>query len=165
MTLAKILKEKKENKTKLLKQNNLGNTKLPLGLIKLNWELIDQVLVDALKILPANFIISTEKEFEENKNIWYANIENLNSWYDFIVCDDCEENIQDLLKKWLVPIIFSKHHISPILKEFNAQKIEWNAFIFDNNQLCDIYYAIIRYLENYKFPYDNKALVKNILSI
>jgi hypothetical protein len=51
------------------------------------------------------------------------------------------------------------------LTEFNASKVEWNAFIFESNALCDIYYAIIRYLENYKFPYDNKALVKNVLDI
>jgi hypothetical protein len=28
-----------------------------------------------------------------------------------------------------------------------------------------MYYAIIRYLENYKFPYDNRNLVKNVVSL
>jgi hypothetical protein len=66
---------------------------------------------------------------------------------------------------WIVPIIFKKHHLTSLLTEFNAAKVEGNAYIFGNDALCDIYYAIIRYLENYKFPYDNKALVKNILDV
>jgi hypothetical protein len=67
--------------------------------------------------------------------------------------------------KWVVPIILKDHHITNLLSEFNAKRSQWNSFIFDNNNLCDIYYAVIRYLENYKFPFDNKTLVKNILAI
>jgi hypothetical protein len=37
--------------------------------------------------------------------------------------------------------------------------------MFKQENSWDIFYSIIRYLENYKFPYDNKALVKNILDI
>jgi len=58
MTIVTILKEKNANKDILLADYNLKNKKLPVGLIKLNTELIDSVLIDALKILPANFIIS-----------------------------------------------------------------------------------------------------------
>jgi len=58
MTGVTILKEKNANKDILLADYNLKNKKLPVGLIKLNSELIDLVLIDALKILPANFIIS-----------------------------------------------------------------------------------------------------------
>jgi len=166
MTLAKILKEKANNKIALLEQNNLKDKKLPLWLIRLKKDLINDVLIYALKILPANFILDFEEnKFGENSNISYNFDKSTNSWYDFIVCDDCEDNMNEILKLWIVPIIFSKHHISSILQEFNAWKNEWNAFIFDNNAICDIYYAIIRYLENYKFPYDNKALVKNVLDI
>jgi hypothetical protein len=71
----------------------------------------------------------------------------------------------EYFKNGIIPIIYNSNHISGILTEFNASKVEWNAFIFESNALCDIYYAIIRYLENYKFPYDNKALVKNVLDI
>jgi hypothetical protein len=69
------------------------------------------------------------------------------------------------LNMWVAPIIYKQHHLVSLLSEFNAAKVEWNAFIFENDALCDVYYAIIRYLENYKFPYDNKALVKNVLDV
>ena len=166
MTIASILKEKNANKDILLADYNLKNKKLPVGIIKLNADLIDKVLIDALKILPANFIISWKNtNFDNTSNIAFLDENLKNSGFDFIVCDECEDSITEYLKCWVVPIIWELHHISAILKEFNAWKIEGNAFIFQNNALCDIYYAIIRYTENYKFPYDNKALVKNVLSV
>ena len=166
MTGVTILKEKNANKDILLADYNLKNKKLPVGLIKLNSELIDLVLIDALKILPANFIISWKNDnFDNNSNIAFLDENFKNSGFDFIVCDESENNITDFLKKWVVPVIWKSNNLSAILKEFDAAKVEWNAFIFENNALCDVYYAIIRYTENFKFPYDNKALVKNVLSV
>jgi len=166
MTIATILKEKKVNKDNLLKNYNFKNKKLPVWLIKLNTELTDSVLLDALKILPGNFLISWNIDnTDNNENIAFIdnNIDNLG--FDFIVCDDCEDDLMWYMRKWSIPIIFDNHHLSNLLSEFDAWQTSWNAFIFKNNALCDIYYAIIRYLENYKFPYDNKALVKNVLDI
>lgn len=166
MTLAAILKEKNTNKEKLLLDNNLSNKKLPLWLIKLESKLIDNTLLEALKILPANFIVPINVDFEEKCNNISTTKNNVgNLWYDFIVCDECENDLMSYIKNWSVPIIWKSHHISNILTEFNAAKVEWNSFIFENDSLCDIYYAIIRYVENFKFPYDNKALVKNVLDI
>jgi len=166
MTIVTILKEKNANKDILLADYNLKNKKLPVGLIKLNTELIDSVLIDALKILPANFIISWKNNnFDNNSNIVFLDDNFKNSGFDFIVCDECDNFIMDYLKLWAVPIIWKSNNMSAIFKEFDAAKIEWNAFIFENNELCNVYYAIIRYTENFKFSYDNKALVKNILDI
>ncbi len=165
MTLASILKNKKENKDKLLKMYNLNDSKKALWILVLSNDLINQVLLDALKILPANFIVISKEELVFDKNISKSSSILQDSWLDFIVCDECEDNLMKYLKLWVVPIIYKQHHITNLLSEFNAAKVEWNSFIFENNTLCDIYYAIIRYLENYKFSYDNKSLVKNVLDI
>ncbi len=166
MTLTTILKEKNANKNILLANYNLNNKKFPVGFININNDLIDSVLIDALNILPANFIISSKNNnFDNSSNISFLDENFSNSGFDFIVCDDCEKSIMDYLKNWVVPIIWKSHHISSILSEFDAAKTSWNAFIFEKNTFYDIYYSIIRYIENYKFPYDNKALVKNILDI
>ena len=106
---------------------------------------------------------NSKLKLEDNVVISKSNIQDL--WFDFIVCDTLEDNIMKYLELWVTPVIFRGHHITNLLKEFNAAKVEGNAFIFENNSLCDIYYAIIRYIENYKFSYDNKALVKNVLNI
>lgn len=166
MTLVNtIITEKNNNKLDLLKEYNFKNSKLPIWVIILNDSLIDEVLINAIKILPANFLIVSNKEFDNNLNYSFIKDENLNSWFDFVISDLLHDNLRDYLVKWITPILNSSHHLSSILSEFNAAKVEWNAFIYENDSLCDIYYATIRYLENYKFPYDNKALVKNILSI
>ena len=165
MTLATILKEKRINKENILSNNNLKNNKLPVWIVRLDSSLIDNVLIDALKILPANFIIAWNSIYWDFDNIVFSNNKIASSWFDFIISDDSETEILDYIKNWVVPIIWKSHHISSVLQEFDAWKVEWNAFIFENDALCDIYYATIRYLENYKFPYDNKALVKNVLSV
>ena len=166
MSITTILKEKSANRNKLFLDYKLKNKKLPIGIVLLKDDLIDQVLIDALNILPANFIISWKnKNFDNNHNIAFLDDNFQNSGFDFVVCDDCEDDIMKYMRKWAVPIIYSAHTLSNLLSEFNAAKVEGNAYIFENNNLCDIYYAIIRYLENYKFSYDNKALVKNVLDV
>jgi glycogen synthase len=42
---------------------------------------------------------------------------------------------------------------------------EGNGYIFEKNNKWEIFYALTKYLENYKFPYDNRNLVKNVLEI
>ena len=165
MAITNILKNKKTKKDSLLKKYDLLDSKKALWLIVLKDSLINNVLLDALKILPANFIVVTEEKIQSLKNIWISKNIIIDWGFDFIVCDECEENLMKFLKEGIVPIIYKKHHISSLLSEFNAKKIEWNAFIFENDDLCDIYYAVIRFIENYKFPYDHKALVKNVLDI
>ncbi len=166
MTLANILKNKKINKDKIIKENIFFNNKLPIWLIKVNSKLINTEFLDALKILPANFILDINIDLDwKYNNISINNNTLLNSGYDFVVCSDCENVILNFTKDGVIPIVWRSNNVSWLLTEFNAAKIEGNAFIFENNALCDIYYAIIRYTENYKFPYDNKALVKNILDI
>ncbi len=165
MSVTDILKNKKQKKDLLLNKYNLKDNKKALGLLILKEDLIDDILTDALKILPANFVIITQKENKKFDNISFEKWSIQNWGFDFIVCDECEENLMKFFKDWVVPVIYKKHHISSLLSEFDAKKIEWNAFLFENNELCDIYYAIIRFIENYKFPYDHKALVKNVLDV
>ncbi len=165
MIIDNIFREKKIKKDIIIKDNNLKNSKQALWLIKLDESLINQVFIDALEILPGNFIIITKNNLENKNNVIFTqNINNIN-WFDFIVCDETETDLISHLKEWIIPIIHYSHHIIKLLSEFNPKKVEWNSFIFENNAICDIYYAIIRYLENYKFPYDNKALVKNVLDV
>ena len=165
MTLSTILKTKKQKKDSLLKKMNLKDSKKAFWLIVLNENLNNNELVEALKILPANFILVSKNTLENKNNVVILKDIVQNSWFDFIVFDDFSDNIMKFFNLWVIPIAYKKHHISSLLTEFNAKTVEWNAYIFEQNNLCDVYYAIIRYLENYKFPYDNKALVKNILDV
>ncbi len=160
-----ILKKKRTDKENLLLNYNFKNKNYPLWLIILEDNLINNKLIDTLSILPSNFLICTHKKLEEIENVKLLNIWIDSFWFDFLVNDNYEDNFINFLRKWIIPIVLEKHYISSLLKEFNAKNIEWNAFIFSNSNIFEIFYAIIRFLENYKFPYDHKALVKNVLDI
>jgi len=165
MNLTTILRNKNKKKQDILNKYGLKDIKKSLWLILLKENLVDEELINALKILPANFVLVTEKKIDNLVNISILKNVIIDSWFDFIACDNCEENLMKFLESWVVPIVSKNHHISSLLSEFKAKTVEWNAFIFENDALCDIYYAIIRFVENYKFPYDHKALVKNVLQI
>jgi hypothetical protein len=85
------------------------------------------------------------------------------SWFDFIVCDDDLSDIKSYIEKGITPITLRKNHLSTSLTEFNPLKNEWNSFFFEDLNKWDIFYTIVRYMENYKFPFDNKNLVNNLL--
>jgi len=61
VVLSNVLKTKSLNKELLLKGNTLKNKKLPIWFINIGNKLIDNTLIDALKILPANFVVYCEQ--------------------------------------------------------------------------------------------------------
>ena len=164
MIFSEILKEKKQISDNIKNLYSLPKKNKSIWLIKLKNTDLLKPLIDGLKYLPSNFIIESNSiNEEEYNNIKFSNNTNkLRIGFDFLVCDEEIEELNDYLSKWIVPIIINTSHLSSILKEFNPIKNEWNSYLFKENNQYDIYYAIIRYLENYKFPFDNKNLVKNV---
>jgi hypothetical protein len=167
MGLTEILNEKKrqtetiKNKFKLLKKNKI------LWIVVMDNKEIISDLLKWLSVLPVDLIILSKEEFGKYDSMIYLNEVNdsLLFWIDFIVCDDCMWKLWDYLKKWIVPIVAKDNYLNNILNEFNPVKSEWNAFFYTEDNVWSIFYAVIRYLENYKFPYDNRNLVKNVIDI
>ena len=69
------------------------------------------------------------------------------------------------IEKWITPIVLRKNNISTNLTEFNPLQNEWNSFFYEELNKWSIFYSIVRYMENFKFPFDNKNLVKNVLKV
>lgn len=169
MNITTVFAEKKENNTKL--KNTLGILLKykPLWLVKLSDMNLTNKVIEWLKTLPTGFVVYSKwadtKIVSDNIVITWE----LNNWFlsgfDFIVCDDEISNLWKYIEKWITPIIIRKNHMSSILNEFNPLKNEWNSFFYDNLNKWDIFYTIVRYLENYKFSFDNKNLVTNLLKI
>jgi hypothetical protein len=162
-----IFNKKKEKSTWLKKELGLKEKYKPLWLIKLNNKEIIKDLRDGLLTINAWFVLEVagvEKEKIWDNIVVVSNItEAYLLWFDFIVCDDGIENIELYLEAWIVPIIEKENHLSSILTEFNPMKNEGNSYFYDTKNKWLIFAAIIRYMENYKFPFDNKNLVKNVL--
>lgn len=169
MNLAQILKEKTKKNLELKKKYNLSNKNKALGLVKLENKDLLKDLRDWFLELDISFIV--EINWAENEKLWenIIAVSKLNEsdiiWFDFLLCDNEITHLNNYLEKWITPIIIKKNSLKNILVDFNPMKNEWNAFFFEKENKWCIYSALVRYMENYKFPFDNKNLVKNILKI
>jgi len=168
MNITSVLAEKKENSLKLKKALGILLKFKPLGLIQLNDTELTKSLLKWLKSLPAGFVVYIKDQKTEiitnNTVITWELDKSVLSWFDFIVCDDNINDIELYIEKGITPIALRKNHLSAKLSEFNPLKNEGNSFFYESLNKWDIFYTIVRYMENYKFPFDNKNLVKNVLS-
>ena len=167
MSLAQILKEKKKHSSFIKQEYNLPQKNNLNWLILINDEKLLIEFIESLSVLNANFIITSELKQETPENVVITKeINNKNTiWFDFIICDDKIDGLSEYLREWVVPIISENSHMSSILKEFNPVKNTWNSFLYKEDNKWSIFYSLIRYLENSKFPFDNKNLIKNVLEI
>ncbi len=169
MNLTETLKSKKIKSDKLKQKYSLTKRNKALGLIKLNNKSLLKDIRDGLLELPISFVI--EVDWADTEKLW-DNIVAVSKVltsdiiaFDFILCDDEVKWLNKYLEKWITPIIIEKNTLSSILKDFNPIKNEGNAFLYEKENKWSIFSALVRYSENYKFPMDNKNLVKNVLKV
>jgi len=167
MWITEILTEKKKISEQLKNKYNLNKKNKILWLININDLDILEKLINWISHIPINAVIISQKDFWKQDNVKYLEKQDEKElmWYDFIICDECENDLLKYLKKWIVPIVQKDNYLNNILKEFNPVKTEWNSYFYEKVNEWSIFYAIVRYIENYKFPYDNRNLVKNVLEI
>lgn len=167
--MAETIISQKRKYQKILKDNYFMNSKnKALGIIYLHDKKLLDPILDWLFLLPANFVVKTDLPFDkQNENIVYLKEikKDLIVWFDFIICDNKIDLLKDYLRNWVVPIIPENNYMHSLLKEFDPITNEWNSYLYNENNSFSIYYALIRFLENYRFPYDHRNLVKNILSL
>lgn len=125
-----------------------------------------QKILSGLAILPANFIIF----WDIDKQVDAKNIAYKKSHEDFdmvgidaMLCDCDDIKLEKIMEIWVVPIVNEKNYLGKILSEFHPGRAEGNAYLYEDDSYWSAYYALIRYLENHKFPYDNRNLVKNVV--
>lgn len=86
---------------------------------------------------------------------------------DAFITDVLSEKIPTdfLMKNGVVPIIPAENPFTKSLIEFNPMKFEGNAFLFEKVDQYQIFAALVRYLENIRYPGDKRILLKNISEI
>ncbi len=169
MNVSATLSEKKTLNSTLKKNYGLFQKFKPLGLIHISDMEVNQELLEGLKVLNAGFVVIIENATQDQiaDNIIITDKIDATSLlgFDFIVADSTIGNIHQYTQAGVTPIINKNNHLTSVLKEFNPLKNEGNSFYYDNENPWSIFYTIVRYMENYKFPYDNKNLIKNVLSV
>jgi len=162
-----LLREKRKFSKAVKNCYQFQNPARPTLLVVLKDEQVIDTLLDGLQILSCDFVICTEKKLKK-----YANIvtdssikKDLLKGFDGIITDNETENLTTFFQSWIVPILPENNHLSGILKEFDPLESEGNSFFYKKDNVWSLYLGIVRYLENYRFPYDHKNLVKNVLNI
>lgn len=158
----------KKKYSKILKDYvHLKTKNKPLWLIVLQETENIDFLLDWLEILSCDFVIKTEKQIKEKWNISSLSEikQDLLLWFDFVLTDNNTQQLHEYFKNGITPIIPNNNHLCSILKEYDPLASEWNSYLYEDKNKWSMYYAIIRYLENYKFPYDNRNLVKNLIQL
>lgn len=124
-------------------------------------------LLDGLEILSCDFVVKTEKQLQSKTNVVSTQEvkKDLMMWFDFVLTDNHLNSLQEFFQNGIIPIIPENNHLSSILREFDPLSSEGNSYLYKDENKWSMYYALIRYLENYKFPYDNRNLVKNIINL
>ncbi len=168
MTLAQILKEKKLLAIDIKKKYKLPVKNKPLWVVIINNKQILQKLYFGLATLPVDFIVVWDfwKEWkdEQCKNIYVTKElrRNILPAFDFAILDSETTDLSKYSSQAIVPIAINEWHFSSILNEFNPEKNLWNAYLYEEYNEWSIFHALIRYLENTRFPMDHKNLVKNV---
>jgi len=168
MSFPELLKEKKDHGVKVKTTLNLPKWNKSNWLVILSDQKLANELLEWLSMLDVNFVVvmdEADSDVAKNVTVVKEVSEELDYGFDFVVGDNELSNLNRYFKKWVVPLVPKKNYMSSILKEFNPMKSEWNSFLYDDENKWSIFYAITRYLENCKFPYDKKNLVKNVFEI
>lgn len=166
MTAQQFFSRKSETKKHILKKLKITGKPKALGFICADLEL-DSDFLQWIETLGADFVIMTPQD-TVYKNIYNLTKEEIYSqleWYDFFLCSNTSESLKPILDAGVVPIIYQKNSLSSLLQDFNPMKWEGNSFLYQEENKWNIFATLVKYLENYKFPYDNKNLVKNILEM
>lgn len=168
MSINEVLSKKSTRKEQIRKLLGIKTKSRALGFICPAIQM-NEDFMEGLSFSEADFVVLEDiSGFPSRENIFSMNKEDIlesRGGFDFFLCNGETENMQEMLTEWIVPILYEKNYLSWLLQEFNPIKGEGNCFLYKQENKWSMYTALVKYLENYKFPYDNKSLVKNTVQI
>jgi glycogen synthase len=72
-----------------------------------------------------------------------------------------DENFDKIKKAWENGVVTITPGFNEQIKDYNPNTESGNAFVFKNANEWEIFAAIVRAVETYKFPYDWKFIVRS----
>lgn len=166
MNISELLHQKEEKRDELKVRFDLPRRSKILIAVHFTEKEISRQLLDGFAVLPANFIVfGSDVEQHDGKNICFQKShESFDmTWIDAILWDCNDIKLEKVMQMGVTPLINDKNYLGSILQEFSPWRGEGNAYLYEKGSMWSAYYALIRYLENHKFPYDNRNLVKNVV--
>ena len=75
-----------------------------------------------------------------------------------------DENLPQLKKAWEAGIVPITSAFDSSITDYNPNNESGNSFVYENVNEWEIFAAVVRALETYKFPYDWKFIVRSCKS-
>ncbi len=175
----KVLEAKKAAKEALFKKSYSDvDTKTPLLLIfgpskvkedKLLLELLEGVSVLQVKVIIVDDNIPADTTTKPSGQITWVNTEDGRNAAEMeryleaadmaLVFDEDHENLGKIMQKGAIII---GHDISPLLENYHPNDETGNAFTFKSYNPWEMFRAIVRATETYRFPYDWENIVRGM---
>lgn len=165
MNFSDLLAQKTEHRDVLKNQYNLPKRSKILIWVHFTNEKLTKKLIEGFAMLPANFVVFwTDSESSDAKNVAFEKShEDFDmTGLDAMLCNCDDIKLEKIMEIGVVPIVNEKNYLWKILAEFHPGRAEGNAYLYEKESHWSAYYALVRYLENHKFPYDNRNLIKNV---
>jgi hypothetical protein len=141
---------KEEKRAILLRSLSLAKSTRAIVILYLSDPWVRDFIEEAWKSIDVVFLDDTNENREGS---------------DVFITDDWNlVPLEELLKSVVVPVGPKEGSEERSLTEFNPMKFEWNAFLFEKKDKYQIFAALVRYLENVKYPGDKRTLLKNLTS-
>lgn len=71
-----------------------------------------------------------------------------------------DENLEMIRKAWEHGVVTITSKFNDKIEDYNPNSESGNSFVFENANEWEVFAAIVRALETYKFPYDWKYIVR-----
>jgi hypothetical protein len=71
------------------------------------------------------------------------------------------ENLDKVQKAWESGVVPITQKLDPSIIDYNPNTESGNAFVYKNANEWEVFAAVVRALETYKFPYDWKFIVRS----
>ena len=153
------------------KKNNIEDYKNKnIILVSLNdWE-IEKFIIDWLLSIENTiiFVYNSNNSYSDENVFKINDIKKIKTIIlDMFVSDgdwELTSLIPSFMKDWIINILPVKNVYEWVLTEFKPMQFTWNAFFYNEIEKFKIFAEIIIVLENIKYQWDKKILVKNITS-
>ena len=83
--------------------------------------------------------------------------------FDAVIIDKDCDCISQFCQSGVVPIIAKSSPLASLFQDFDPMRSQGNAFGYVQGNVWSLFAALVRYSENFRYPYDNKTLVENVM--
>lgn len=148
LELSEIIKQKKSQKSKFLKEISAPKSTRAVIFNALE----NSILSDFIENACAEIDVICIKEIND-ENIFAL---------DAIISDNTtkEKNLQKFLENFVTPILPTSSEFK--LEQFNPMKFSGEGFLFAENKNFLVFEQICKMLENLNYPGDKRVLIKNL---